>query len=301
MRHLRLVALFSSLTFSLVLVSAHAQDDTSDLTSRLDRIERDVSFLQKQVYRDGGGAPGTAASGSVTVQLSQINEEIRQLRGSIEQTQFANKQTATDLKKLSDDVDFRLRAIEEKQAAAAAAPAPVPAPVAAATTAAPAAPEAPAHFDPNETPDAPKKAAAAAPAAASATGADFPDSNAHYSYAFKLLSDKKYSEAAASFDAFVKKYPSDPLTSNAYYWLGESYYSRADYTRAIDSFRKGYEVNPAGQKAPDNLFKLGKSLSMVKRNNEACIVFAQIGVKYADASPRVLKRAEEERASLQCK
>ena len=130
---------------------------------------------------------------------------------------------------------------------------------------------------------------------------DFPDSNTHYSYAFKLLNEKKYPEAATSFDGFVKKYPSDPLVANAYYWLGESYYARTDYTRAAESFRKGFEANTAGQKAPDNLYKLAKSLEQVKRTNEACIVLGQITSKYGETAPRVSKRAADERLLLQCK
>jgi tol-pal system protein YbgF len=116
-----------------------------------------------------------------------------------------------------------------------------------------------------------------------------------------LLSDKKYPEAATALDAFVKKYPSDPLTSNAYYWLGESYYARADYTRAAESFRKGFEQNPTAQKAADNLYKLALSLNQVKRTSEACIVLSQVIGKYADKSARTVAKAVEQRNVMQCK
>jgi tol-pal system protein YbgF len=134
-----------------------------------------------------------------------------------------------------------------------------------------------------------------------ATGADFPDSNAAYNAAFKKLNSKDYSGAAAGFDEFVKAYPKDPLTSNAYYWLGESYYARGDYTRAAEGFRKGFESNPQGQKAPDNLLKLAMSLDNIKRNKEACIVLGQVVSKYGDSAPRTKERAEAERSRMQCK
>ncbi len=284
---------------SLTAPSAQAQEeDTGALLNRIDRLERDVNFLQKQVYRGASadsatpGAPITNG-GQIEVRLTQINEELRQLHGAVEQTQFANRQTAADLKKLSDDVEYRLHALEEKQTVASPAPLAAATPAEAAAAAEAAAPPAAAHFDPAKKPEDAKKQAV--------TGNDFPDANAHYSYAFKLLNDKKYSEAATNFDAFVKKYPSDPLTANAYYWLGESYYARADYTRSAESFRKGFEANPAGQKAPDNLYKLAKSLAQVKRNNEACIVLAQIISKYPDDAPRIVKLAQDERVTMQCK
>ena len=290
MRRLMFVCL--ALTFAAPV--ARAQEDTGAMVDRLNRLERDINFLQKQVYRNSdsssasdNGEITTAApvnSGHLDVRMGQLEEQMRQMRGALEQSQFGVRQLATDMKKLSDDVDYRLRALEQKQATADAA-------AAAATTAAASAAATPAK-------------AAAATATADGTTAptvDTTSANTEYSAAFKLVSAKKYSEAAVAFDAFVKKYPSDPLTSNAYYWLGESYYSRTDYTRAAESFRKGFEVNPEAQKAPDNLLKLALSLNQVKRTSEACIVLAQIPAKYADSAPRTTKRAQTAFTELQCK
>ncbi len=275
MRH-SLLALAVTATLALS-GAAFAQDDAEEITTST--------------------AAPIANGGRLEVRISKLEQEIRSLRGVIEQQQFTEQQLRADLKKLSDDADYRLRAMEEKQAAAAATiPAPAPIPAAIPMPTAPV--EEPAKFDPA------KKSEAAAPTvkpAAALTGNDFPDANTHYSAAFKLLNEKKYSEAATSFDGFVKKYPADPLTSNAYYWLGESYYARADYTRAAESFRKGFETGPSSQKAPDNLYKLAKSLNQVKRTSESCVVLAQIIKKYPDAAPRTVKLAEDERLAMQCK
>ena len=288
-------------------VPARAQEDAA-ANDRLSRLERDLNFLQRQVYRNNAGGEGAATEGqvpangaSLEIRLSQVREEIRALRGQLEQSQFQAKQNADELKKLSTDVDYRLQAIEQKQAAAAVAPAPVaPAPAAVAKpTAAPAAEAS--GFSPDDTGTAAPTPVPAHADGAAATGKDFPDANAHYNYAFKLLNEKNYSASATSFDAFVKKYPADPLVGNAYYWLGESYYARADYTRAADGFRKGYEANPEGQKAADNLLKLGLSLAQVKRVPEACIVLSQVATKYAQSNVRSATRAEKKRAELQCK
>lgn len=288
-RHLLALA-----TLTLFAAPALAQD--AALMERLDRLERDISFVQKQVYREGnpssgGGAPVSA--GNMQVRFAQIDEEIRQIRGLIEQVQFQNKQNADTLKKLSDDVDYRLRAIEQKQAEAPAA-----APAAAATLA-------PSETLPPATLDAKheeaKPAAYVPDAKGAATGKDFPDSNAHYSAAFKLLNEKKFAEASASFDAFVKKYPGDPLTANAYYWLGESQYARNDFTRSSESFRKGFEVNPEGNKAADNLYKLAMSLSQVRRKNEACVVLNRVIEKYSETATRTATKAEDARITMQCK
>lgn len=286
------------LALPMLAFPALAQEDAGSLSERLDRLERDVNFVQKQVYRSGGtatqpatgnGAPLPANAGPLQVRVAQIDEELRQIRGLIEQTQFQNKQTASELKKLSEDVDFRLRSIEQKQAQHPEATAPQ------AAVQAPPAVEAakPATYKP-ESPEKPAAPTAAVPPATT-------DSNVQYSQAFRLLNEKKFAEAGAAFDSFVKKYPSDPLASNAYYWLGESHYARKDFTRSTESFRKGFEANPEGQKAPDNLYKLAMSLSQIKRTNEACVVLARVVEKYSDTAARTATKATEARTSLQCK
>jgi tol-pal system protein YbgF len=293
---------FLALTLAFFAHTAAAQEDMGALSERLERLERDVTFVQKQVYRSNGldaagagnsGAP--ANTGQLQVRLSQVDEELRQIRGLIEHTQFENRKMATDLKKLSDDVDYRLRAIEQKQAQAAATTPPLSEPPTTATAEpAPTEPAAAIEAAAKNDPSKPKVTPAI-------TGKDFPDSNTHYSYAFKLLNEKKYAESAMSFDAFVKKYPADPLTANAFYWLGESQYARGDFTRATESFRKGFEVNTDGQKAPDNLYKLAMSLSQIKRQKEACVVLARVIEKYAETATRTATKAEEARVGMQCK
>lgn len=290
--------LFAATTL-LVAAPAFAQSN-AELMDRISRLERDVNFVQKQVYTGSGAAdpnamPGATGPGAaqLEVRLSAIEEQLRAMRGQVETAQYQSGEATRGLQKLKEDMEYRLGALEQAQSAAAVAAqtgtaAAAPEPAATAEPAAEAAPEAPASYQP----------ASAAPAT---TGADFPDSNAAYNAAFKELNSKNYSAAASKFDAFVRKYPKDPLTSNAYYWLGESYYARGDYTRAAEGFRKGFESNPQGQKAPDNLLKLAMSLDNIKRTSEACIVLGQVVSKYGDTAPRTKQRAEAERSRMQCK
>jgi len=287
--------LFAATTL-LIAPAAYAQSN-SELADRLQRIERDMNFLQKQVYTSGApaGDPNAlplntgAGAAQVDVRFSQMEEQMRALRGEIERANYAATQAQASLEKLKQDYDYRLQALEQAQSAAAM------------QTVAPTADEA-SSVDASvaEAADTPAsyKPASAEPAK---TGADFPDANAAYNTAFRKLNAKDYSGAAAEFDAFVKKYPNDPLTSNAYYWLGESYYARGDYTRAVDSFQKGFKTNPDAQKAPDNLLKLAMSLERVKRNKEGCIVLKQLVSKYGDKAPSTRTRAEAEQSRMQCK
>ena len=283
--------------------AALAQED-GVTAERLQRLERDLNFLQKQVYRGEVTAPDadlTAVKNPAG--HTELQEQLRQMRGEFERLQYDNRRLAEELKKLSADMDFRLHALEEQQrlmnnsltALAASAPAASP-------TETPAVPESPTTAEPvPEAAAKPEKVEKTEEKPVATPSKEFANSNEHYNYAFKLMNAKNYSAAATSFDDFVHKYPSDPLTSNAYYWLGESYYARSDFTRSAESFRKGFEANPDGQKAPDNLYKLALSLANVKRVKESCVVLAQIISKYGDASPRIREKAITERTTLQCK
>ncbi len=302
----------------LLTASAALAQDNSVLLDRISRMERDITFLQRQIYRGASvdpnapGVPGASAGGLANMQnqLTAMQEEVRALRGSVERAQFQAKRAEEEVKKLSEDVEFRFQALERAQrsAAAAAAAAPVAdTPEAAETASAdegfspdagkessPGNVREPARYTPSE---AAEKPAVKETVTAPSDGAD-----AMYNNAFAMLNRKQYAQAAEHFSGFIRKYPSDPLVPNAYYWLGESHYARGDYVRATEQFRKGYEAAPQGQKAADNLLKLGLSLSNVKRAQEACVVLGQVASKYKkSASAATISRAETARAQLKCK
>lgn len=295
MRHLL------ALAFLLSTAPLAWAQEISTMNDRLSRLERDLTYLQKQVYQNGAGAgaaPG-APSGNSTAQIQQIQEEMRQLRGQFEQVQYTNARLQNELKRLSEDVDYRLQEIEKKQNEQQ-------------RTADEEISEDEAPLEEDEVQDEPVKpednpaqyepssGANAVPKSESAPKS-FENASAHYSYAFKLMNERKFEAASESFSEFVKKYPKDPLSANAYYWLGESYYVRSDYTKAAEGFRNGFEAAPKGQKAPDNLLKLGMSLSGLKRNDQACVVFKQLISKYGNRAPDARTKAQREYGKLQCK
>jgi tol-pal system protein YbgF len=294
---MRLFALFLATTLcfgTLVPGLSHAQTETQSLLDRMQRMERDITFLQRQIYRGASVDPnavsspaGAASSGAVQVQLNQLQEEMRAMRGQLEQAQFAARRVQDDMKQLSQDVEFRLSALEQSQAKQSADTAeetsfsPDDGREAASTEAA--------RYEP-ETPAKPK------PAAAPKDGAD--DA---YNRAFALMNQKRYAEASAAFSSFVRAYPKDTLTPNAYYWLGETHYVRGDFVRAADGFRRGYEAAPKSSKAADNLLKLGLSLANIKRKEESCVVLQQVITKYpTPAHAATRSRAEQARAKLKC-
>ncbi len=120
-----------------------------------------------------------------------------------------------------------------------------------------------------------------------------------YENAIKLLWASKFSEAETELQN-LKKIEPDDLMPNIQYWLGEVYYAQKNFEKAIIAFGEGLEKYPESIKGPDNLLKLGLSFSNLKKKDEACNVLFELEIKYKDAPKNVQERALSEIKKLEC-
>jgi tol-pal system protein YbgF len=121
-----------------------------------------------------------------------------------------------------------------------------------------------------------------------------------YETAYGYLLQQDYGAAEAAFDDFLKRYPNDPLAGNAQFWLGESYFVRAQYKPAAGAFLKGYQSYGRSAKAPDSLLKLAMSLGRLGQKDNACASFNELNVRFPQASADVKSRAATERQRTGC-
>ncbi len=291
MKATRLVLLLLPLTLP-VAASAQMMNPNAQAAARIDRLERDVMLLQRQLAQ--GGVPAStitadpeSGGAQLEVRLSAIEEALRDLRGRTEQNEFQMRKLSETLEKMQRDTEFRFGQLE-------GAPAPSPAPA----------------FSESSSPvPSPLTEAPTGPTSAGDGVLRLPENNPgsepsspreHYNYAFRLLNQTQYEAAGQAFDAFTKQYPKDPLVGNAYYWKGETHYIRRDYVNAADSFRQGFEALPEGPKAADNLLKLAMSLNALARDKEACIVLQQVVTKFRKSSTTVTDKAMQEQKRIGC-
>jgi len=61
--------------------------------------------------------------------------------------------------------------------------------------------------------------------------------------------------ARRKFEAFLKQYPNTELSDNAQFWIGETYFFRKDFEKAILEYEKTIVKYPEGDKVPAALFK----------------------------------------------
>tara|TARA_B100000963_G_scaffold270886_1_gene239056 strand:- start:1089 stop:1967 length:879 start_codon:yes stop_codon:yes gene_type:complete len=120
-----------------------------------------------------------------------------------------------------------------------------------------------------------------------------------YENAIKLLWANKYEKAEDEL-LQLKQLNPDDLMPNIQYWLGEVYYANKNFQQAVIEFGEGFANFPDSIKGPDNLLKLGLSFSNMNQKNEACSAFYELEVKYKSSPKNVLERSQEERKKLNC-
>jgi len=301
---------------------AAAQDyQVRELVERLNRLERDLGDVQRQFYRSGGTLPtpdggAPAASGNsmtstqaadLSVRIDQLESELRALTGSVEETEHGISVVRQRLDKLVADVDFRLSSIERslQQGGQVGATPPASGPAAATAAPAPGTQPAAAAPPPPGQPgtlgtlpaDKAGNVLAAVPKGVLPPG----DAKSQYDFARRLLVQGDYPEAQAAFQEFIAAHGDNDLAANAHYWLGESFYIREIYDQAARAFLAGYQNYKSNPKAPDNLFKLGVSLSLNGQAEEACATFDHLAAEFPNLSSGIKQRLPAERQRAKCK
>jgi tol-pal system protein YbgF len=329
---IRPTVLLVLLSLTAAAPAARAQDATTQ--ARLERIERDLSMLQRQVYRGTGGEapPGAELGGSIAVDLQvrmdRIEQQMRDLTGRVEDETNQLQQLRQRLEQVN--ADFEVRA-GKADAGAAAAPRPAPPPIADMGETSPYGQRPPTSPPPGYSPYVPPgfgtltppsgpmpatgtEAAYGVPsrlttpqvANAGATlrppldGMPPQSAAAQYNSAYGLLRKADYPAAEEALRAFIEHHPNDPLVGNAQYWLGQSYYESSQFAEAAAAFAEGYKRYPRGPKAPDSLLGLGRSLARANQKHNACIALMQLDHDFPHPGTAIAERAAQEKKKLGC-
>lgn len=267
--------------FSFVFAFSARADlnvDARAMYDRMDRLERDITLIQRKLYKNGQDVNVATVSdssqlpeGSIQHLYAKINELERlvaQMTSQIEENSHQLSVLQEDLKRINSDVDFRLNEMKNTMASS--------------VTTEPQAPSDKKEEEKKEVKKEPK------------------DAQSAYNEAYNLLKQLKYDEAEEALQAFLTDYPENELAGNAQYWLGETYYVRGQYEAAAVAFATGFKKYEKNSKAPDNLLKLGLSMQQLGKKKEACTAFKNLKSKFPKASDTLLSRAEKESNKLGC-
>jgi tol-pal system protein YbgF len=76
-----------------------------------------------------------------------------------------------------------------------------------------------------------------------------------YKDAYETFQKGNLEGARRKFEAFLKQYPNTELSDNAQFWIGETYFLKKDYERAILEYEKAIVKYPEGDKISAAIFK----------------------------------------------
>lgn len=108
--------------FALTAGGGAAIAQSQNLIDRVERLQKELSTLQRHVYGGGTQAGAAAAVGEggakplgarVELRMSQLESQVRTLTGDVEQVGFQINQLSQRLDKLVADVDWRLQRLEQ--------------------------------------------------------------------------------------------------------------------------------------------------------------------------------------------
>jgi tol-pal system protein YbgF len=330
-------------TLLLVLITAAApipaaRAQERAMQDRLDRLERDLSMLQRQVYR-GGPAPGISAGSGTAVdtelRMDRLETQIRELTGRVEDAVNGVEQLRRRLEQINGDLDVRLsqgqgqprNPASSSHAAAGVADSnsegPIamraPAPGASGARSKPPGSLTPpgtlvppprdppsgvgSLASPGPTQPGPEPGnAAAGGSLRPPSGGALPAGSAseQYNFAFGLLKQADYPAAEEALKSFIGQHSEDPLAGSAQYWLGETYYARGRYTEAASAFAEGYKRYPKGAKAADDLLKLGMSLARANQKQNACVALVQLDHDFPNPGNAIKQVSIAEKKRLGC-
>jgi tol-pal system protein YbgF len=110
-------------------------------------------------------------------------------------------------------------------------------------------------------------------------GSDSPD-RVRYDRLLSMFRDGDLEGARQGFAGFLSEYPNSNLAPNARFWLGESYYGKKDFQKAIDAYDKVEIDYPSSEKVPAALLKKGYAYLAMKDMKRASSAFNQVVTLY---------------------
>ncbi|QCF25822.1 tol-pal system protein YbgF [Hydrocarboniclastica marina] len=219
-----------------------------------------VSAQSVPAFQSGNDGTRNQAASELFFMVEQLREEVRTLRGKVEEQQHQIEKLSTQGRDRYVDLDGRLLELSKRLSAledAGSVPAVNPSPTgAAATQSKPGDTSAKSFRQPN----------------------DFEQKT--YNAIQEKIRAKQYTTAIDELYEFIAAYPEGDLTVNAYYWLGELYLAESEPDQARQAFTIVTARFPEHRKAADALYKLGIAQQSLSQNAEARETMRSVQQRY---------------------
>lgn len=280
----------AALATLLAVTPASAQRRPPTPEQRIERLEKQVRQVQKQVFPKGQPADTALFSDDPAATQESVNnlggrlDAIeRQLADIVRQSEENGNRVAVmeaELARLRADQDRRIRALETAPPTEEPAGEPAAAEQGEQAEAPPPAPR----------PKVETAKAEAGPAELIPASVNDP-AEAAYDEGYRLWNSGKYDAAIKSLQAFAKKYPAHRRASWAHNLAGRAMLDKGQPRAAAEALLANYRRDPKGERAQDSLFYLGQALTKLGQPGQACKAYEELEEVYAGNVRAPLKAA----------
>lgn len=212
-----------------------------------------------QTTGQGGADSSLSGQAQVFMQMQQMQKQIDQLRGTLEEQQLLIKQMQQESLERYQNLDSRLSNASTTNATNNAG-----------------------AIDAN--------AAVTPPSNIKAEPADPEKEKIYYDAAYSLIQKKDFTNAQKAFMVFLQKFPNSQYAPNAQYWIAEIYFSQGDMQNANTSFSKVISQYPKNSKIPDAMYKLATVQQRLGNNAKAKELLNQVVNQYPKTSAATLAK-----------
>jgi TolA-binding protein len=302
------VTVIAAAAIALVPASAFAQRQQPTPEQRLERLEKQMDQVQRQVFPRGrpantaGFADDPAASQSSVITLNQrldaLEKQMANMLSQMEENGNRLRSLETGVGQMKADQEQRIQALEQRVSSAE----PVVSPATTETNE-PSVSITPPKTKPASQPPKEKPKAADETASDEAPDAAAPSDPGEdaYSEGFHLWEDGKYDAAISTLKSFVKTYPKHRRVSFANNLIGRALLDKGEPRDAATALLANYRNDPGGERAPDSLYYLGQALMKLDQPTQACKAYDELDAVYGSKIRPDLKKLETDaKAQAQC-
>ena len=212
----------------------------ASLETRVEALERIVNSRTEAQHR-------------IQAQLDTMQNEVNELRGTLETHTYQLEQILERQRELYREIDKRIEEVTAMQAKPTTQNVSVMQPV-------------------TPTPVTSNPAVA------------MKDSQAYDNAVSLILKEKKYDDAIPAFEAFIQNYPGSSYEANAYYWLGQLLFNKNEFDASKDKFSRLVNNFVDSSKRAESMLKLGMIAQAQNDNATAKQYFERVIAEYSQSS-----------------